>query len=386
MMAEAAPTLLRVEGITLKPSTHAVRVRSQGMVQARTRSTLLPEVTGRIIEVSSCFNEGGFFEKDAVLLKLDPLTYETALVEAQAEQARAESLLAEEEARAAQAIANWKTLGHSEAPPPMVSRQPQLRQNTAEVAASKARVKKAERDLERCIIRAPYAGQVLEQTADVGQLVTPGSPLGTVFAIEHLEVRLPLPERDIRFVSLPELYRDGSLSTSEPVPTRLHSLVNGSRQTWEAGIFRVESAIDAATRQLIAVALVDDPFARRDDSRAPLKIGQFVEAEIQGEALNDVFIIPRSAVRAGNEVILITPEHTLRRVFLEPLTGDEKHLVVSASQAKGPKPGDVLCITPIPFPADGAKVQPTIDGVAPSEIAKGKKPSPEGTHAMAAGQ
>jgi hypothetical protein len=131
-----------------------------------------------------------------------------------------------------------------------------------------------------------------------------------------------------------------------------------------------------------------DPFGKREDQSAPLKIGQFVEAEIVGVPLADVFVLPRSAVRAGNEIILITRENRLRRLTITPLAGDAKHIVISALDDKGPTEGDVLCVTPIPFPVDGARVLPTIDGqterpgMAGTEGAerspsKGKRPANE---------
>jgi membrane fusion protein, multidrug efflux system len=141
--------------------------------------------------------------------------------------------------------------------------------------------------------------------------------------------------------------------------------VHGRNERWSGRIVRVESAIDSETRQLMAVAQVDDPFAHRSDGSPPLRIGQFVEAEIIGTRLDKVFTIPRSAVRAGNEVILISaaPRRTLRRLTIEPLTADDKTVIVAADQPKGLKTGDVLCLTPIPFPADGARVDATVDGV-----------------------
>ena len=67
---ETRPVLVSVEGITLKKTSYPVRVASQGAVQPRTRSTLLPEVAGMIVEVSPSFRPGGFFEKDEVLINL----------------------------------------------------------------------------------------------------------------------------------------------------------------------------------------------------------------------------------------------------------------------------------------------------------------------------
>ena len=107
---ETPPTLVRVEGTVLKKTTHPVVAHSQGTVQPRTRSTMLPEVSAKVIEVSPSFKPGGFFEKDEVLLKLDPVDYETAVVVSKAAMAQAESMLAEEQAKAEQARENWKAL------------------------------------------------------------------------------------------------------------------------------------------------------------------------------------------------------------------------------------------------------------------------------------
>ena len=70
---EVPPSLVRVEGTALHKTSYELYVRSQGTVQPRTRSTLLPEVSGKIIEMSASFRPGGFFAKDEVLMKLDPV-------------------------------------------------------------------------------------------------------------------------------------------------------------------------------------------------------------------------------------------------------------------------------------------------------------------------
>jgi membrane fusion protein, multidrug efflux system len=359
---ETSPVLVRVEGTVLKKSTYPVLVRSQGAVQPRTQSTLMPEVSAKIIEVSPSFRSGAFFEKDEVLLKLDPVDYETAVIVSKAMVAQAEAILIEEKAKAEQALDSWKALGRTGTPGPLVVRQPQLAKAEADVASAQAQVLKAQRDLERTIIRAPYAGQVLEQSVDVGQLVTQGTQLGRIFAVDYVEIRLPLPEREMRFLNLPEAYRDAQIPESAGADILFSALANGKRVAWQGRLVRVEGAMDATTRQVIAVAQVNDPYAKREDGVPPLKIGQFVEAEITGETLKDVYIIPRSAVRAGNEIILISKENRLRRLNVDPLVSGEKEIVISATSPKAPKEGDVLCLTPIPFPADGARVIPTIDG------------------------
>lgn len=371
---ETKQALVTVEGMTLRKTTYPVRVASQGAVQPRTRSTILPEVAGMIVEVSPSFRPGGFFEKDEVLVKLDPVDYETAVTVAKAAVALAKVTLAEETAKAEQALENWKALGRQGAPGELVSRAPQVARAQADVASAEARVVKAERDAQRTIIRAPYAGQVLEQAVDVGQYVSQGTVLGRIFATDFVEVRLPLPERESQHVKLPERYRDAN-DALPATKVQLRTQAAGKNITWDGRLVRVESALDDETRQTTAVAQIDNPFVKRADGAPPLKIGQFVEAEIEGDPLDDVFIIPRSAVRAGNEIILITAQHTLKRVFVEPVFGTASHIVVAAGSAKAPKEGDVLCLTPIPFPADGARVSPVIDGMpAGKKIATDKAP------------
>jgi multidrug efflux system membrane fusion protein len=368
------PSMVRVEGTVLKKVSYELQVRSQGSVQPRTRSSLLPEVSGKIIEMSPSFRPGGFFNRDEILLKLDPTDYETAIVIAKAELAQSEVTAVEEKARAEQAKENWKALGRGGEPSALVTRVPQVAQAEANVAASKARVLKAERDLERTIIRAPYAGQVLEQAVDVGQFVTQGTMLGRVFAVDYVEIRLPLPERETQFLKLPQPFRDQAVADTPKV--MLKATVAGKPVVWEGRLVRVEGSLDEQTRQAMAVVQVTDPYASRADGVPPLTIGAFVEAEIAGDKLEDVYVIPRQAVRAGNEIILIDrPQNTLRRVLVEPLVSTEKHIVISAKADKAPKEGSVLCITPIPFPADGARVLPTIDGQAPPTPEKpGSKP------------
>lgn len=360
-MMEIPPVIVSVEGATLKKTTYPVRVASQGTVQPRTRSTLMPEVAGMIIEVSPSFRPGGFFKKGDLLVRLDDVDYGTAVTIAKAAVALAKVTVVEEEARAEQAVENWKALGRTGEPGELGSRAPQVARAQADLAAAEARVVKAQRDLERTMIRAPYDGQVLEQGADVGQFVTQGNMLGRIFATDYVEIRLPLPERESQHLQLPEHYRDAGLSAA-PLKVHLRSSYVGKPVVWEGQIVRVESSLDATTRQPTAVAQVIDPYAKRTDGLPPLKIGQFVEAEIEGDTLDDVYLIPRSAVRAGNEIIVII-DGRLKRMTVDPLFGNEKHIVISASAANSPKEGHVLCLTPIPFPADGAKVfVGTLDG------------------------
>ena len=175
---EMPPSLVRVEGTVLRKTTHQVIAHSQGTVQPRTRSTLLPEVSAKVIEIGESFRPGGFFEKDEVLVKLDPVDYETALVVSKAALAQAESMLAEEMAKAEQARENWKALGRTGEPNSMVLRVPQVAKAQADAASAKAQILKAERDLDRIKVEAEQRIAQARAEAESAKLAAEAQAVG----------------------------------------------------------------------------------------------------------------------------------------------------------------------------------------------------------------
>jgi len=366
----AFSTPIRVVGQTLKVEPFSIPISTRGTVRPRIESTFVPEVGGRIVNVSPKFYEGQFFEEGDTLITIDPLNYETAVSVAQGNLAQATAALAEEEAKAAQAKTNWERLGKTGTPSDLVLRKPQLAQAKASLAASRSQLEKASRDLERTEIRAPYAGRILEKSVDIGQYVSPGTMLAKAFAVDVVEVRLPLTNEQLAFVDLPEQRRGAEPPAPGAFPTvTLRGKIAGRNATWQGRVVRIEGAIDSRTRQLFVTAQVDDPYAPTDDNQPPLKVGLYVEAEISGRALDNVMILPRAAVRADNEIILIDQKaNTIHRHIIDPLWGDEQRVIVQVGKIK---PGDVLCTTPISFPAEGAAVLATVDGIEPTETPRG---------------
>jgi RND family efflux transporter MFP subunit len=341
-----------VEVVRVAPQSFQVEVLSRGTVTPRTQTTLVPEVAGRIVEVAPEFRNGGFFERGDVLLLIDPRDYENALTIARAELAQARLRLNEEEAQAEQARRDWAKLGDGGDPPPLVVRQPQVASARASSAAAEARLRQAELDLERARIRAPYAARVLEKNVDVGQYVTPGTPLASIYAVDYVEIRLPLSDDQQAMLDLPEAYRGPGTTPDQGPAVTLAARVGGRLEQWPGRIVRSEGAIDTRSRQLFVVAQVDNPYAPRD-GRPPLKIGQFVEARIEGRQLEDVFVIPREAVRGEAEVLLVTPESRLERREITIVWRTEEYAVVATGLAAEER----LVLTPLPFAAAGAEVR-----------------------------
>lgn len=356
---EAQP--VAVEAATLQKRDFQTVVSTQGIVQARTESTLVPQVSGRIVEVHPSFRNGGFFDRDTVLLRIDPSDYETAVTIARAELARARLGLAEEEALSIQARRDWERLGRKDAPSDLVLRHPQRAEAEATVAAAEARLQQARRNLERTRISVPYSGRVLEQRVDIGQVVTPGTQLGHVYAVDYAEIRLPLSERQLGFVDLPEIYRQTNGDAIAPAvqPRVLLTADFGrERHTWEGRIVRTEGAIDSSTRQLFVIAQVDDPYSLREPGQPPLKVGLFVEAEIEGLRLEDVLVVPRQALKENRYLLVVDGESRIDRRTVEIVWSDTDEVVVEGEI----RPGEAIITSQLAFAAEGVAVSASIDG------------------------
>jgi len=334
-----------------------MKVQSQGTVSPRTESTLLPEVAGRVTWVTPNLASGGFFEKDDVLLRIDTHDYEQAVVQARAAVAQSRLRLAQELAEADVARQEWQDLGQGEAPP-LTLRVPQLAQAEAAVASAEAVVQRAERDLARTEIRAPYAGRVRHKHVGVGQYVAPGTILATIYSVDYAEIRLPLPDADLAYIDLPLDYRGETASSRGPRVTLTASFA-GRRFEWHGRIVRTEGEIDLRSRMVHVVASVKDPYGRGDDpDRPPLAAGLFVDAEIEGRTVRDVVVIPRSAVRGDDQVLVVADDDRLHFRTIEILRRKRDKVVVSAGLAGGER----LCVSPLSAVTDGMRVRPVADG------------------------
>ncbi len=350
----AAPSVVSVvEAEAAVKTDFRVVVKSFGTVRARTESAIVPEVSGRVVEISPNFREGGFLEQGELILSLDPRNYEIEVALKEAKLAKASQLLVEEEARAAIALRNWKRLRGGQAPTPLAVRRPQLMSARAELKAARAKLDRAELDLERTNILAPYSGRVLEKSVDMGEYVIAGNSAARIYAVDFVEVRLPLSARELEFVDISELHpgqtgKKGGKGLRQGPAVDIIAIHRGREYKWSARIVRSEGSIDEKSRQLFLVAEVADPYGKKRSSARsggfsvpPLKVGEFVEARIQGRLLRDVYIIPRRALREGTELFIIK-DGLLERRKVNVVWKDVDNVVID----NGLKQGELVVTTP----------------------------------------
>jgi RND family efflux transporter MFP subunit len=363
------PQKLETTKLELKRTDYPVILETQGTVRAHHSTTLTAQVSGTVKTIHPSFEDGAFFDEGQVLLELDPADLSAALVASESRLASAEAALAQEEARAKQAKLNWDDIGYKEAPSPLVLRVPQLKEASANVTAARADLDQAQRNLERAKIRAPFAGRVKTRLVGLGQAIGGTTALGEIFATDYAEIRLPLSAGQIAFAKLPTREDDAPVKVTLTDALSSAATSTAKPHSWQARIVRTEGTLDESSRELFAIARIDDPFGLISGN-PELRIGQPVRAAVEGVVLKDVFVLPRSALRGVNRVYAIEKETlTIQRTDVVPLWSTTEELVVRGafedgdwlatsrlSYAPNGAPVEIIEPAPVPPPVPGAPV------------------------------
>lgn len=329
----------------------SLTVSAQGEVTPRREIELVPEVSGKLVYVDPSFTEGGFFQQGDILMRVDDTNYRLAVTRARAAVAEAEQALTREQAEADLARAEWEDLGEGEASP-LTLRKPQLAQAEAALASARAMLEEAQVNLGRTEIRAPFDGRVRTKMADIGQYVSPGQSLGRIFSTDTVEVRLPLTDAQLALMNLPLAFES---SKSNPGPqVRFSTNIAGGVHEWTGRIVRTASVIDPQTRVLYAIAEVDDPYGEGADEGMPMAVGLFVDAAVEGRRLENAVIIPREALRNGEEVFVVNENDALDIRRPRVIHSNPENAIL----AGGVKDGEQVVVSPIQTPTQGLRLEP----------------------------
>lgn len=321
-------------------------VKSQGTVMPKIQTILSAQVTGRIVNVSDAFIEGGMFRKGDLLIQIEQFDYITDLKLSEAELAQANAALLEEQARGNVAAKEWQTFNRG-APPELGLRKPQLAKELANVRAAEAQLERAQRNLQRTAIRAPFDGMVKDKQVAIGQFVSLGGKLGTVYSTDVAEVRMPLSDTDLAYLELPS-------SSGVDARVTLHTNIAGRLVSWQGQLTRNEGVLDQQSRVIYAVAEIADPYLRaKDASGIPLKFGRFVQADIIGSRALGLIVLSRDVMRLDGTVMVVNDQRTLEIRDVQVQRADAKQVYISA----GLKDGELVVTSVVPNPVDGMQVR-----------------------------
>ena len=326
------PLAVPVEALSVQRQNFQVLIRSQGLVEATTQAPLSAQIRGNIIARSADFERGGRFNAGDVLITVDDRDYLAALKLAQANVSKARVALEQEQARSEAAISDWRRLGFEEPPADLAARRPQVEAAEAELESASAVVEKAQLDLSRTRIKAPFDGRVIGDTINLGSYVTPGKVLGSVVEIDQLKVALPV---SAHWRGMFSDSSDNKLSDAITI-----TLPANAGAQWQATIRNTSATVSLDSRQFFIIADVDVASARQNN--VELLIGDYVDAVIKGRVLSNVFVIPRNALYEERFVWLVMDNKLYKRT-VETLWKDADVAVVD----EGIQPGEHVVITPM---------------------------------------
>jgi len=364
--AELAP-LVKVE-VVHKQDVQMI-VKGYGTVQPKTEVEIVPQVAGKIVAINEGFNDGGFVKAGEALITIDPRDYELMVQSAQAQVAKAEVDLEIEIAEAEVSRQEWDQLNPGKEPASLlVVREPQIRQAKTLLQAANAELSTAELNLERTKVTVPFDCRVVSKSVDLGQYVTIGQPVGAVYAIDAVEIEVPIEDWELGWFDVPA----SPVSINGGEPKRVGSEVEvrskfaGGLHTWHGMVVRTAGKVDQMSRLVHVIIEVEDPFDT-SDGNPPLVPGMFVEVFIKGKTLKGIIPIARDAIHEGDKLWVVN-DSKLHIKRLEIVRSDEKYAYTILSIDDGA----VIVVSSLDAVTEGMKVRIQLEEVTSDDKDKAK--------------
>ncbi len=311
---ESADRILVVETATIQPGSHRLTFNISGVVEARSIIKIVPEATGRVVAVHDAFFTGGAFSAGETLFQIDPRDYQQAVAQRQADVERLQAALELSQAEVNAASADWKQVHGNKPIPALVAKEPQLKQAKANLMAAISQLKTAQLNLERTHFALPFNGRVLSSDIAKGQYIKAGQSYGEVFDIASLEVKASLESNHLEWL----------LAATEPDITFSGKYL-GQTFHYKGTLKRQAAALDTSTRfATISFGI--------DDMSADLLPGVFTDIEVKGQKIDNVMLLPLSAMQSQG-IVWIVRNNILERWQPEVIYTGTNHIAVKGKNA-----------------------------------------------------
>lgn len=312
-----------------RPADYTPQLHLNGVVENRTQTAVSPQVSGNVVRVGEAFRSGASFERGDLFFQIDPDDFELSVERAKAEIAAAQSDLMVLEADAEIAIREWRALYPDEEPTDLAARKPQIAAAEARLKSAEAAMKSAELALRRTTVRAPFAGRVLSTQLEVGQFVSPQSPVGQVYPLDAVEVSATLS-------------RQQWAQLGDPVGKPVDIVAGESGVALEGEIARIDPRLDPRTRLATLHASVE--------GGGKLTLGSFVDLTLSGETVENTLAIPASSF-ADTTAVWVVEAGALARRTVRRLGEAGDSVIVAAFDT-----GDGVVVLPPVNAAEGLAV------------------------------
>ncbi|WP_318520785.1 efflux RND transporter periplasmic adaptor subunit [Photobacterium leiognathi] len=363
-----------LEVIRIEKQDVQLSVDSYGVVEPKYKAEVVSEVIGSVNYISPDFAVGKFVRKGDLLARLDDSDYHADLAQAEASLAQAQAKLKEEIARGKVAKKTLRDVSANKKTA-LGLREPQRKQEEANVKFAKAGVERAKRNLAKTEIRAPFDALVKMKNINMGSYLTQGKLIGELYGTETAEIRLPITPNSFSYLDLNRLDSRKLNIEAQYGDTQINH--------WAAKLVRNEGIIDKDNRMIYLIAEVDDPYNLKSPlgkssiksisslstsspslSLPVLQFGTFVTTTIQGKKVKDVIKLPRHVVRSEQVIVVDSQNKTQTRQVNVVRSDNENAYVIG-----GLEDGEFVSLIRADSLIDGTEVKTVMSQSYTPEIA-----------------
>ncbi|MFW6216975.1 MAG: efflux RND transporter periplasmic adaptor subunit [Desulfohalobiaceae bacterium] len=333
-----------VEVVSAHKEDVQTSVSAMGTVVPARQITLRSEVGGTVLETAEDFTPGGVLQQGSTVLRIDPRDYEIEVQKQESALAQARAEMRQEEGRQDVARQELDMLQQGSKPQlqetDLALRLPQLEKARAEVSSASSSLDKAKLDLSRTQVKAPFRALVLEQEAYQGSKVGAQDKLATLVDAREYHVRLKVPLRSLKLLDL---------QADQEHRVRIRSQSGAGE--WTGSILRLTGEVDEETRMATLLVRVQDPLGL-DSQQEQLLLDEYVRARIQGQVLEDVFALPRKALR-DQDRIWVYADGQLRIRQADVIWRDQERIYLR----QGLQEGEQVIVSDLSTPVSGMELQ-----------------------------
>jgi RND family efflux transporter MFP subunit len=353
---EAAKNIPSVEISVLEKLSPKATFSASGRVIPAQMVVVNPQVSGRITNISKNLQPGGRLNHGEFLAQIDKRDYELALAQSKANAESARVQLALEKAQQNVARKDWSEkelsrLGEGDARA-LALKEPQVQRAEMAYSGALSSVKRAELSLSRTKLLAPFNCVIQSEAVDVGQVVGPQSRIATLIGTNAFWVQVSVPVSTLSNLAIPGLNAEkgGDVRVTHAGENNLKIVKTGN-------IIRYLGELDGTGHMAQLLIEIPDPLGLKSKAPIPLLTGARVTVDFIGKAVENVYKIPRNAMRQNNTVFLLNKDNRLEKQVVETAWRD-----VANIWTRSLKNGDRLITSPIALPVEGMQLKSAAQG------------------------
>ncbi|MFC1769884.1 efflux RND transporter periplasmic adaptor subunit [Nitrospirota bacterium] len=353
--ARPRATMPVVSTIELHPSTENIRIESYGNIIPAKKIDVFAEVEGKALEVHQDLVPGGIIKKGERIVQIDPKDYELDIRAKRAFISEAKLELSLEQAQQNIARELWDSTGvdggKARTNMSLALREPQIENVLAKLDAAESALNAAELARDRTVVRSPFNAMVIEKSIDPGQLVTRQRPVATIVGTDEFWAEISISVDKLKFIRFP--LKNKKKGSKAQV---IIDMGSGQSIIREAKVYKLLGELDPKGKMAKILLKLPDPLRLTESNKNSGRalIGSFVTVQIDAGSIDNVYSIPREAMRDNNRVWILSDDNTLEVRNVKIVWQRKDDVLVS----DGVSFGDRLITSRLQSPLPGMKLLP----------------------------